>query len=115
MTINTAKIIFHDPYNLFEEDMPESSVHSELIQYLTPLLKWIYRDKNWYIVSNLLVQKLVEDEQSHETEEHYIAPDVAVYKDVQLPLPVTIESWKLSQPNRPIFSVVFEIASRSTW
>lgn len=114
MTVKTSKIVFHDPNDLFEENMPENSAHSTLIRYLANLLEWLYGDKNWYVVSNLLVQKLIENEQ-HETEEHYIAPDIALYKDIKLPLPVTIESWKLSEPNRPVFSVVFEVASRATW
>lgn len=105
----TEYVIYRDP-ELLEEDMPEADAHLSLILYLVPLLRWLYRDKNCYIGGNLLIiQPLVGGERQ-------IAPDVAVFKNLTEPLNEgRLNSWRMSEPNRPAPVVTFEVASEKTW
>lgn len=102
--------IYIDPKSL-EEKMPESDAHSNLLQYLAPLLKWLYRSESWYISSNLQIIQPLPDNGKRD-----ITPDIAVFKGVQLPVANRrLESWQMALENRPAPSVAIEIASKSTW
>ena len=52
----SGKIAIAQYYNQYineDEEMPESAPQFNLIRYLVDLLRWHFRDKNWYIIGNL--------------------------------------------------------------
>lgn len=102
--------IYIDPKSL-EVKVPESDAHSNLVQYLHTLLKWLYRGESWYFSLNLQIIQPLPNNGKRD-----ITPDIAVFKNVQLPVAKNgLESWLIGQDNHPIPSVAFEIASKSTW
>jgi Uma2 family endonuclease len=108
MSIKPEMYIYIDPK--IEENMPESDDHSVLIEKLRPLLKWLYREQNWFITGNLLII------QNTASTTRKTSPDIAIFKGVQQPVSdTTITSWRIGEPNRPAPAVVFEVASEATW
>ncbi len=113
MTTKNIEVLTHvyiDPETV--KEMSEADEHTKLIQYLTPLLEWLYRDRNWYILSNI---KMIRRDSGIRQD---IAPDIAIVKNITLPITppnTTLSSWRIGQPNRPAPSVVFEVASKATW
>ncbi len=107
----TEKFAIAQYYNQFineDEEMPEGAPQFNLIKHLVDLLRWHFRDRNWYIIGNLpLYQPLYNP----------VGPDVAVFKGMVEPTAVLDElaSWQMTEPDRPAPSVVFEVASGSTW
>jgi Uma2 family endonuclease len=95
-----------------EGEMSEAAEHSRLINQIIPLLEWLYRDKDWYIADNLLI---IHEGAGFRQE---ISPDISIFKGVSQPVTpasVALTSWRTQEANRPVPSVVFEIASESTW
>jgi Uma2 family endonuclease len=108
MSIKPEMYIYIDPK--IEENMPESDEHSVLIEQLRPLLKWLYREQDWFITGNLLII------QTTANITRKTSPDIAIFKGVQRPVSeTTLSSWRIGEVNRPAPSVVFEIASEATW
>lgn len=102
----------HYDRNPTEEDLiGESAAQSQLISYLLHVLGWLYRAEGWFVISNLNIYR---ERQEHE---YPLAPDVAVFQGVVVPNPSnrTLRSWRLYEPGRPPPTVVFEIASDTTW
>lgn len=113
MTIKNIDVLTHvyiDPETV--EEMSEADEHTKLIQYLTTLLEWLYRDRDWYILSNI---KIIRRDPAIRQD---IAPDIAIVKNITLPITppnIPLSSWRIGQPNRPAPAVVFEVASKATW
>lgn len=97
--------------HLFEEDMPESQPQINAADYLKDLLKRSLQAKGVFITGNLAVYP--PDNTYPFT---YITPDIEIF-----PVVLTEEeqahlnSWQMSEPNRPAPTVVFEISSTGTW
>jgi Uma2 family endonuclease len=104
------ELVYIDPK--IEEDMPEADEHSTLARYLVGLMRWLYRERDWFVSDNLQIS------QRTETITQDIDPDIAVFKGVTKPVRgpnERLKSWRMGAPNRPAPAVVFEIASESTW
>jgi Uma2 family endonuclease len=108
MSIKPEIYTYIDPR--VEEEMPESDEHAVLIEQLRPLLKWLYREQDWFIAGNLLIL------QTTATAIRQSSPDIVIFKGVQKPVAeTTLSSWKVGETNRPAPSVVIEVASEATW
>jgi Uma2 family endonuclease len=108
MSIKPEIYIYIDPR--VEEDMPESDEHAVLIEQLRPLLKWLYRERDWFIAGNLLIL------QTTATAIRQSSPDIVIFKGVQKPVAeTTLSSWKVGEANRPAPALVIEVASEATW
>jgi Uma2 family endonuclease len=104
------ELVYIDPK--IEEDMPEADEHSTLARYLVGLMRWLYRERDWFVSDNLQIT------QRTETISQDIDPDIAVFKGVTKPIRGTnerLKSWRMGALNRPAPAIVFEIASESTW
>ncbi len=93
---------------LEEEDLPDSSSQDTQVYYVRSVLKWHYRQEDWYIPGNFLLIRSGFGQ---------AAPDVAVLKgytnqqkDKERP-----QSWRIDPPRRPAPAVVIEISSKETW
>ena len=92
-----------------EEDVSEPTFQSDLINYLSSVLRLYFTAHNWFIVSNLAIYP----PRPHDKYDH-TDPDLAIF--IGTPQPETnIQSWRVQPPKRPAPTVVFEIASRGTW
>lgn len=93
---------------LKEEKVAESDPHSSLIHYLIEVLKWLFWLENWYINTDMGIFK---------SGLPGVAPDVALFKGLVLTEAErsNLKSWLMHQEKRPPPTVVFEIASESTW
>ena len=98
------------PENFFldeEEDVAESDDHARLIEYIIGLLRLLFRLENYFIGRNLLIMQPGFSS---------IAPDIFLIKfALMLPSRRGLKSWNISQANRPIPAIVFEISSEKTW
>jgi Uma2 family endonuclease len=101
------EVDFYGDFSPFfeEESMPETVPHSELVEYLVAVLKWLFRGYVCAVCENLA---FFPPPQLHEPP---VAPDIAVIKGVPLG-PVT--SWHVGKTG-PAPQVVFEILSAETW
>jgi Uma2 family endonuclease len=103
----------HEEYTTFlEEDMPESQPQINLSDYLRAILKHLYRIEKWFNTGNLAIYP-----PTHNYPFTYMAPDVALFKGIVLSdaEQADLTSWRMSEPNRPAPTVVFEISSKETW
>jgi Uma2 family endonuclease len=95
---------------IFTEDDPEMAdlgAQGDLADYLKDLLRLLYSAQGWYVTSNMYII---------ERPNPRIAPDVFMAK-VNIPQEQRpfVRSWDLSEPNRPVPAIVFEIASDETF
>lgn len=105
ITIENEIAYYYDTHSTKEDVMGESSSHSELLDYLNQVLRWlfwgkvcaIYKDLNFYRTSRYKETPLV--------------PDLAVIKGVKSR---KTTSWTVGI-HGPAPHVVFEIASKETW
>lgn len=96
---------YYDSHATAEDLMGNTSSHSELAQYLTLVLRWMYRGQVCAIYDNL------NHYQTLDKMEYPVAPDVAVIKgEVQR----RRRSWTVGETGLAP-QVVFEIASKETW
>ena len=120
MTVETKpaksyRLVSPDEYNddtiplTLEEDVAESSYQTMLVIYLISVLRWYFRPQNWIILPNLAIYPPKPRDQYDHTD-----PDIAVFVGTSPPKR-NIKSWRVSPPNRPAPTVVFEIASEGTW
>jgi Uma2 family endonuclease len=102
---------YYDSHATKEDLMGESTAQSNMILYLLNVLRWLYREEGWFVVSNLNIYRL------RRRHEYPLAPDVAVFKGVIVANPGmrALRSWRLYEPGRPAPQVVFELASEETW
>jgi Uma2 family endonuclease len=102
---------YYDRHPTKEDLMGESTAQSNLILYLVNVLRWLYQAEGWFVVSNLNIYL------RRRTHEYPLAPDVAVFKGIQIANPGarTLRSWRLYEPGRTPPQVVFEISSKETW
>ncbi len=96
----------------FEEDMPESQAQINLNDYGKDVLMHQYTLQDCFITGNLAI---IPPPGVYGFSN--IAPDIAVFKGVSLTPAeqLNLTSWKISEPNRPAPTVVFEISSKDTW
>ena len=97
---------YYDTHPTEEDLMGETSIHSELIDYLKLVLKWLFRGQRCAIYKNLNFY------QTADPDEYPVAPDIAVVKGVDYD--EDLNSWKVGRTG-PVPQVVFEIASEETW
>ena len=99
---------YYNQYINEDEEMPEGAPQFNLIRHLVEVLRWYFRNENWFIIGNLAI-----------IQPYYnpVGPDVAIFKGMVEPLKRLDElpSWRMAEPNRPAPAVVFEIGSESTW
>jgi Uma2 family endonuclease len=91
--------------------MGDTAVHLNLMIYLRDLLKWFYRVEGWYVAGNLNIYLTTNKK------EYPLVPDVALFKGVVLSKAKEerLRSWRMTLPERPSPTVVFEICSKDTW
>jgi Uma2 family endonuclease len=106
----TTEVVEAYPYYEFTEDDPEMAdlgVQHDLAGYLEDLLKLLYSEHGWYVNGNMYIL---------ERPNPRIAPDVFMAQvDIAEDQRPYVGSWDLSEPNRPVPAVVFEIASDETF
>ncbi len=104
---------YWDTHPTKEDLMAQSDRQISLLTYLLALLRWLYRERDWFIGGDLNIYLQVDPSENN----YPIAPDVAVFKQaVESEIQTgRLRSWKMGQPNRPAPDVVFEIASKDTW
>jgi Uma2 family endonuclease len=108
MSLKPAIYIYIDPK--IEENMPEADEHATLGHYLLGLMRYQFRDRNWFVSYNLQILQRTPALQRD------IDPDLAVFQEVSKPVATTnLTSWRMGEVNRPAPAWVFEIASASTW
>ncbi len=96
---------YYDSHATAEDLMGDTSYHSELAQYLTLVLRWLFRGQVCAIYDNL------NHYQTLDKREYPVASDVAVIKaEIQRKR----RSWTVGETG-PAPQVVFEIASKETW
>jgi Uma2 family endonuclease len=107
MTTQVLQTYPHYEYTEDDPDMADLGAQHDLAADLDDLLKLIYSEQGWYVNGNLYII---------ERPNPNIAPDVFMAK-VNIPEDQRpyVYSWDLSEPNRPIPAIVFEIASSETF
>jgi Uma2 family endonuclease len=102
---------YYDRHPTKEDLMGESIAQSNVILYLLNVLRWVYQAEGWFVIGNLNIYL------RRRAHEYPLAPDVAVFKGVQVHNPGDrkLRSWRLYEPGRPPPQVVFEISSEETW
>lgn len=96
---------YYDSHPTEEDLMGETSLHATLIDYLSAVLNWLFREQACSIYNNLNFY------QSLKFKEYPLAPDLAVIKDVPFE---HVRSWMVGQTG-PAPHVAFEILSEETW
>jgi Uma2 family endonuclease len=100
------EIMYHYDFYPSEEDlMGETAAHSDLIEYLTLVLRWLFRGYTCAIHKNLNFY------QTPDPYEKPLAPDLAVIKGVPYR---RLRSWRIGK-HGPAPHVVFEALSAETW
>jgi Uma2 family endonuclease len=108
MSLKPAIYTYIDPK--IEENMTEADEHATLGHYLLGLMRYLFRDRNWFVSYNLQILQRTPSQQRD------MDPDLAVFQEVSKPVATTnLTSWRIGEVNRPAPSWVFEIASASTW
>ena len=107
-------------YLIAEDEMGDSVAQTVLLAYLEAVLAHLYRDVGWFVARNLtFFHPAVQNSQN------LISPDIAVFIGLALdPRGARrVTSWEMrpeqaraqGHPVRPSPTVVFEVASKSTW
>src|SRR5213083_347209 len=97
--------------HLFEEDMPESQPQINVSDDLKDVLKHSLQAKDVFITGNLAIYP--PDNTYPFT---YITPDIEIFPVALTEAEqATLNSWQMSETNRPAPTVVFEISSAGTW
>jgi Uma2 family endonuclease len=103
-------VVVPQRHYIFTEDDPEMAdlgAQGDLADYLKDLLKLLYSVQGWYVTGNMYIL---------EHPRPRIAPDVFMAKvDIPQEQRPYVRSWDLSEPNRPVPAIVFEIASDETF
>jgi Uma2 family endonuclease len=106
----TTQLLHPYPYYEYTEDDPEMAdlgAQHDLAIYLEDLLKLLYTEQGWYVIGNMYIL---------ERPNPRIAPDVFMAKvDIPQDQRPYVGSWDLSEPNRPVPAIVFEVASDETF
>jgi Uma2 family endonuclease len=111
---------FRHEYLIAEDEMGDSPAQTVLLGYLYDVLTYLYRDAGWFVARNLtFLHPAIQNSQN------MISPDIAVFVGLVVEERELDElaSWEMrpeqarahGQPVRPAPTVVFEVASKSTW
>ncbi|MCU0495236.1 MAG: Uma2 family endonuclease [Chloroflexaceae bacterium] len=102
---------YYDRHPTREDLLGKTAAQNHVIHYLMEVLFQLYRTEGWFVVGNLNIYL------RKQRNEYPLAPDIAVFKGVQVPDPTirTLRSWRLYEPGRTPPQVVFEFASEETW
>jgi Uma2 family endonuclease len=98
-------VYYYDSHPTEEDLMGETSFHSNLVRYLTLVLRWLFQGQRCAIYENLNFY------QTPDPNEYPLAPDLAVIKGVAFQ---EVRSWRVGRTG-PAPQVVFEIMSTETW
>ncbi len=102
----TNQVQYYYDYHPTEEDlMGETSWHVALINYLSAVLSWLFREQACSIYENLNFY------QTLNYREYPLAPDLAIIKGVPFE---HVRSWTVGRTG-PAPQVIFEILSEETW
>jgi Uma2 family endonuclease len=106
-TQQTIQVPTYYEFTEDDPDMAEKGAQHDLAIDTEDLLKLVFGTENWYIKGNMYIR---------EKDRPNIAPDVFMCK-VKLTQTEKdqMDSWDLSQPNRPVPSFVLEVASGETF
>jgi hypothetical protein len=110
--MSIEELAYPAEYLVEESKNAHTAPQSNLMIYLREVLKWYYRQENWFIAVNLDFYH-----PAIPNYENLITMDIAVLKDVYIPSEVQAQmsSYFIEEPERPAPKVTFEISSRSTW
>jgi Uma2 family endonuclease len=95
------------PELLEEEEVAEAGAQFSLAHYLVGLLRWRFRQQNYYAIGNMYI---VSDNAPPIAPDAFMA-EVVLSRAEQR----AITSYDLREPNRPPPAIVFEISSKKTW
>jgi len=100
------EIAYHYDLHPTEEDlMGETMSHTDLIEYLTQVLRWLFHEHTCTICKNLNFY------QTSNRYEKPLVPDIAVIKGISHR---RLKSWRVGR-HGPSPQVVFEVLSSETW
>jgi uncharacterized protein RhaS with RHS repeats len=124
-TLPPAPAALLHEYLIEEDEMGDSTAQSRLMDYLTAVLRWLYREDGWFVARNLTVYH-----PAIRNSQRMISPDIAVFTGIALTPQEqeTLTSWDMRPARearsrrgdgegttRPCPPVLFEIGSSSTW
>ena len=112
MTVKTPAVEYYYDLHPTEEDlMGYSELQSDFVEYLGPVLKWLFREEGWFIPQELNLYM------TDDPKERPVVPDIAVFKGVVRPADSDdyLKSWRVRPPDQPPPAIVFEVASDDTW
>jgi Uma2 family endonuclease len=96
---------YYDSHPTEEDLMGETSFHSNLVRYLTLVLRWLFQGQLCAVYENLNFY------QTSNPKEYPLAPDIAVIKGIPFR---HLRSWRVGKTG-PAPQVVFEVMSTETW
>jgi Uma2 family endonuclease len=103
---------YPEEYLIEEGDLADTTPQSNLEVHMLLTLRQFYRQEQWLTAINLAIYH-----PAIRNSQRYVVPDLAVFKDIQIPLDeqLNMSSYQVNTPSRPMPPIVFEIASKETW